>query len=156
MFGLGPRPRGSDPRVAEPAGRAQVPTTKTKAEGGYAAHRMSSVTPFRAVPWMAGTLICFSLVGVATRELTVGAGLDIFQVILLRIAIGLAIIAPFVLRGGWASIRTKNLRLHALRNFFFLARLTLGITESLFCHSPMCLHWNSPRRFGLQFWRWFF
>lgn len=116
MFGLDPRPRGSDPRVAEPAGRAQVPTTKTKAESGHAARGMSSVTPFRAVPWMAGTLICFSLVGVATRELTVGAGLDIFQITFLRIVIGLAIIAPFILRGGWTSIKTKNLRLHALRN----------------------------------------
>jgi len=76
----------------------------------------TGAAPLRAVPWMAGTLIAFSLVGVATRELTVGTGMGLFQVLFLRAAIGLVIVAPFVARGGWASVRTQRLRLHVLRN----------------------------------------
>ncbi len=77
---------------------------------------MSSAAPVRAVQWMAGTLVSFTLVGVATRELTVGADLEIFQVLFLRAAVGLVIVAPFVMRGGWVSVKTANLRLHGLRN----------------------------------------
>ena len=76
---------------------------------------MSGAAPLRAVQWMAGTLVSFSLVGVATRELTVGADLDPLQVLFLRAAVGLLFVLPFVLRGGWASVQTDNLRLHGLR-----------------------------------------
>ena len=72
--------------------------------------------PLLAVPWMVGALFAFSLVGVATRELAVGSGVGLFQVLFLRAAIGLVIVAPFVIRGGWASVRSHRLRLHWLRN----------------------------------------
>lgn len=70
---------------------------------------------------MGGTLLSFSLLGVATRELTVTASLDEFQTLFLRSVIALMILTPFIIRQGRASIRTGNLKLHILRNSFSFA-----------------------------------
>ena len=47
---------------------------------------------------MGGTLLSFSLLGVATRELTVTASLDEFQTLFLRSVVALMILTPFIIR----------------------------------------------------------
>jgi len=64
---------------------------------------------------MMGTLVSFSMVGVATRHLTDG-GLPVFQILFLRAAVGLLILTPIVLGLGWHTVRTRHWRLHAVRN----------------------------------------
>ncbi|MDA0369856.1 MAG: DMT family transporter [Proteobacteria bacterium] len=69
----------------------------------------------RAALWMMGTLVAFSMVGVATRHLT-DSGLPVFQILFLRATVGLVILSPIVLWGGWRTVSTPQWRLHAVRN----------------------------------------
>jgi drug/metabolite transporter (DMT)-like permease len=64
---------------------------------------------------MMGTLVSFSMVAIATRHLT-DAGLPVFQILFLRATTGLIYLSPFVLLGGWQSVRPPDWRPHALRN----------------------------------------
>ena len=74
----------------------------------------------RAAAWMAGWLTLMVVIAVAGREAT--RELSVFQVMLLRSAIGLALIAPLVrAAGGLAALRTQRLRDHALRNIVHYA-----------------------------------
>ena len=69
---------------------------------------------------MAGWLTLMVVIAVAGREAT--RELSVFQVMLLRSAIGLALIAPLVrAAGGLAALRTQRLRDHALRNIVHYA-----------------------------------
>ncbi len=76
---------------------------------------MTNSPVLRAALWMTGTLLAFSMVGVATRHLTDG-GLPVFQILFLRAAVGLMILSPIVMWRGWASVRTAQWRLHTIRN----------------------------------------
>ncbi len=62
-----------------------------------------------------GTLVSFSMVGIATRHLT-DAGLPVLQVLLLRASIGLIVLSPIVLLRGWSTVATAQWRLHGVRN----------------------------------------
>ena len=74
----------------------------------------------RAAAWMAGWLTLMVVIAVAGREAT--RELSVFQVMLLRSAIGLALISPLVrAAGGLAALRTQRLRDHALRNIVHYA-----------------------------------
>ena len=74
----------------------------------------------KAAAWMAGWLTLMVVIAVAGREAT--RELSVFQVMLLRSAIGLALIAPLVrAAGGLAALRTQRLRDHALRNIVHYA-----------------------------------
>lgn len=74
----------------------------------------------KAAVWMAGWLTLMVVIAVAGREAT--RELSVFQVMLLRSAIGLALIAPLVrAAGGLAALRTQRLRDHALRNIVHYA-----------------------------------
>ena len=64
---------------------------------------------------MMGTLVSFSMVGVATRHLTDG-GLPVFQILFLRATVGLIVVTPIVMWGGWQTILTRQWRLHLVRN----------------------------------------
>ena len=69
---------------------------------------------------MAGWLTLMLVIAIAGREAT--RELSVFQVMLLRSAIGLALIAPLVrAAGGLAALRTQRLRDHALRNIVHYA-----------------------------------
>lgn len=75
--------------------------------------------PDRSIPkaalWMAGWLLLMTLIAIAGREAT--RSLSVFQVMLLRSAIGLVLIAPLVRSaGGLAAMRSGRLREHGLRN----------------------------------------
>lgn len=75
-------------------------------------------TPPPSVPiaaaWMAGALVFFTLMAIASREMSHTLGT--FQIVFLRYVFSLLMLAPFVLRRGWAGLRTGNLKVQVLRN----------------------------------------
>lgn len=69
----------------------------------------------RAAGWMAGWLALMVVIAVAGRE--VARELSVFQVMLLRSTLGLAMLWPLVrAAGGLAAVRTERLPRHVLRN----------------------------------------
>jgi len=69
----------------------------------------------RAAGWMAGWLALMVVIAVAGREAT--RELSVFQVMLLRSTLGMAMLWPLVrAAGGLAAIRTERLPQHVLRN----------------------------------------
>ncbi len=69
----------------------------------------------RAAGWMAGWLTLMLVIAVAGREAT--RELSVFQVMLLRSTLGLAMLWPLVhAAGGLAAMRTTRLAQHTLRN----------------------------------------
>lgn len=69
----------------------------------------------RAAGWMAGWLTLMLVIAVAGREAT--RELSVFQVMLLRSTLGLAMLWPLVrAAGGLAAMRTQRLPQHTLRN----------------------------------------
>lgn len=77
---------------------------------GVAAHSLP-----RAAGWMAGWLTLMLVIAVAGREVT--RELSVFQVMLLRSTLGLAMLWPLVhAAGGLAAMRTTRLAQHTLRN----------------------------------------
>lgn len=69
----------------------------------------------KGVAWMLGTLLSFSTMAVAGREL---AGiLDTFEVMLYRSIVGVIIVTlAITLLGKWPEVRTQKFGWHALRN----------------------------------------
>ncbi|MFY7916115.1 MAG: DMT family transporter [Rubrivivax sp.] len=69
----------------------------------------------RAAAWMAGWLILMIVIAVAGREAT--RELSVFQIMLLRSTLGMAMLWPLVhAAGGLKAVRTERLPQHALRN----------------------------------------
>lgn len=69
----------------------------------------------RAALWMLGWLTLMVTIAIAGREAS--HELALFQIMLMRSCVGIALIAPLVYRaGGFAALRTTQLRWHALRN----------------------------------------
>ena len=67
----------------------------------------------RAAAWMAGWLTLMVVIAVAGREAS--RELSVFQVMLLRSTIGMAMLWPLVrAAGGLAAIRTERLPQHVL------------------------------------------
>ncbi|MEL6478574.1 MAG: DMT family transporter [Pseudomonadota bacterium] len=74
---------------------------------------MSAAT--QAALWMIGSILSFSAMAVAGRELA--AELDTFEIMAYRSAIGFPVIAALVLLGpGLATVRTAEIRGHSVRN----------------------------------------
>jgi len=67
-----------------------------------------------AAAWMAGALVFFTLMAVASREMSHSMGT--FQIVFIRYGLSLLMLAPFVLRNGWSGVRTGNLKVQILRN----------------------------------------
>ena len=67
----------------------------------------------RGVLWMIGTLLCFSLMSVAARELS--SEMHAVEILVFRNAIAVAVVAPFVLGRGLVRLRSRNIRLHLTR-----------------------------------------
>jgi len=69
----------------------------------------------RAAAWMAGWLTLMVVIAVAGRE--AARELSVFQIMLLRSTLGMAMLWPLVrAAGGLSAVRTERLRQHALRN----------------------------------------
>lgn len=73
----------------------------------------------RAALWMVGTLSSFSLLAVATRELS--ADYSAVQILFFRNTVSLAIMLPVVAAIGWSRMRSRYTRLHVVRNVIHLA-----------------------------------
>ena len=72
-----------------------------------------------AVLWMVGTLLSFTLMAIAVREL-VGA-IHAFEIQFFRSVGAIIILAPFALAKGRAALKTTQLKLQIFRNFVHFA-----------------------------------
>ena len=72
-----------------------------------------------AVLWMVGTLVSFTLMAIAVREL--GGAIHAFEIQFFRSVGALIILAPFALAKGWASLKTEQPKLQATRNLIHYA-----------------------------------
>jgi drug/metabolite transporter (DMT)-like permease len=79
---------------------------------------MHASHPLKAAAWMMGAVVSFTAMAVAGRELQ--AGMNTFELMLYRSAIGFAIVAVLVgrSRAGFAQVRTTHWPLHLKRNAF--------------------------------------
>lgn len=68
----------------------------------------------RAVAWMVGTLLSFSLMAIAVRELLDTMGT--FEVLFFRSLVGLALVLAVVPRFGFAALGTRKFGIHVVRN----------------------------------------
>lgn len=70
----------------------------------------------RGALWMGGAVLSFSLMAIAVRELlrTLGG----FEILFLRSAVSLVIMAAVVAHVGMERLRTRRIGLHVLRNLF--------------------------------------
>ena len=74
----------------------------------------------RASLWMVGWLVALLCMAIAGRELT-SANMSVFQIMLIRAGIGLAVVAPIVFYKAGLPAHTKRLKLHIVRNFVHFA-----------------------------------
>ncbi len=81
--------------------------------------------PMRAIAWMAGALVSFLVMAISVRELS--AGMHAFEMLFLRSAIGVAILAAVLSVKGWGRVRTRRLGGHLARNLVHFAGQTLWI-----------------------------
>jgi drug/metabolite transporter (DMT)-like permease len=79
---------------------------------------MEPSNPLKAAIWMMGAVVSFVAMAVAGRELRVG--MDTFELMLYRSAIGFLIAVLLVARSGrgFAQVRSAHMRLHLKRNLF--------------------------------------
>ncbi len=68
----------------------------------------------RAALWMSGALVSFSAMAISGRQLS--TELTTFQILFFRSLGGLAVLAAFLQRSGWAQVRTQVFGTHLLRN----------------------------------------
>lgn len=68
-----------------------------------------------AAAWVMGTLASYTLIAIATREVSPHIGT--FQILAIRSAVGLLFVSALIHRIGWQPVLAGNLRLHAVRNF---------------------------------------
>lgn len=92
----------------------------SRADSRVTAHdsRSSSKLPvaLRGALWMGGALLSFSLMAIAVRELSRVMGT--FEILFLRSAVSLALVAALLPYFGLATLRTQRFGLHLVRNTF--------------------------------------
>ncbi|WP_343079022.1 DMT family transporter [Ostreiculturibacter nitratireducens] len=87
---------------------------------------MNDIHPFRAAAWMSGSILGFSSMAVAGRE--IGTALDTFEVMTYRSAIGIfTVLLVSTLAGTRGQIGTRHLKVHILRNVFHFAGQNLWL-----------------------------
>ena len=68
----------------------------------------------KAVLWMFGGMLSFSLMAISGRELSVE--LSTSQILFVRSVVGLLIMIIVMSRIGWGQVKTKKIEIHILRN----------------------------------------
>lgn len=68
----------------------------------------------RAIAWMGAALLSFTVMAVSVRELA--SDMHAFEMLLIRSAIGVAILAVIFSVTGWRALRTRRIAGHLLRN----------------------------------------
>lgn len=79
----------------------------------------------KAIAWMGGALLSFTLMAVSVRELS--SGMHAFEMLFIRSAIGVAILTAIVWATGWQALRTGRVGGHFLRNIVHFAGQTFWI-----------------------------
>lgn len=74
--------------------------------------RLNPVT--KAVLWMLGTLLSFSLMAIAGKELS--ATLSTFEILFFRSIVGLLLLCAVIHYRGWGLVKTRQLSGHVFRN----------------------------------------
>ena len=87
--------------------------------------RLNPVT--KAVLWMLGTLLSFSLMAIAGKELS--ATLSTFEILFFRSIVGLLLLCAVIHHRGWGLVKTRQLSGHVFRNI--AQRILIGIIEGL-------------------------
>ena len=80
---------------------------------------MLNQNPLRAALWMSCTVLCFSLMAIAVRELL--RHMEVFEILFLRTLVTLLIVLAVVPRSGIAPLRTRRFAWH-----FWRAMMHLG------------------------------
>ena len=105
--------------------------------------------PLIGALWAMFAAVCFSAVDVIIKFLS--SGFPLYQITFFRTVVALVVILCVItpLTGGWASLRTRNARVHILRglfvvaaNFLFflgLAALPLAEAVAIFFVSPLLI-----------------
>ncbi len=92
---------------------------------------MQDAQPFRAAIWMTGSILGFSAIAIAGRE--IGTALDTFEVMIYRSAIGIAtVLAVAQIAGTRGKISLAHMPLHLLRNGFHFAGQNLWLYALLY------------------------
>ena len=86
---------------------------------------MPPSNPMKAIAWMMGALASFLVMAVSVRELS--SGMHAFEMLFIRSAIGVAILAAVLSFKGWSQIRTRHLSVHLGRNVIHFAGQSLWI-----------------------------
>jgi len=100
-------------------------------------HAQSSV---RGILWMALAAVFFSIAFGLVRHIS--EFINPYEQTCFRHIFGILILAPFVIRSGWGSIRTYQFKLNVFRNFVgnagttlsFLSVTMISLTDSLTLH----------------------
>ncbi len=114
----------------------------------------------RGALWMIGTIVSFSVMAVAGRELI--STLSTFEMMMYRSAVGLLIVSIILTATGrWAEIRTRRIKTHLARNafhfigqnlwFFSLAFIPLAQVFALEFTTPLWVILLSPFLLGERF-----
>ena len=119
---------------------------------------MQSSKPLKAAAWMMGAVVSFTAMAVAGRALL--TGMNTFELMLYRSAIGFAVVALLVAtsRRGFAQVRSRHMRLHLVRNafhytgqnlwFFAVAQIALSQLVALEFTNPIWVALLAPLLLG--------
>ena len=88
---------------------------------------MSDARPLAAATWMLGSVVSFSAMAVAARN--VSAVHDSFEILMIRSAVGFALVVAYaVVAGRWSEVTTDQLQGHFLRNVVHFVGQNLWFT----------------------------
>lgn len=119
---------------------------------------MQSSNPLKAAAWMMGAVVSFVAMAVAGRELLVG--MNTFELMLYRSALGFAVVLLLLARsrGGFAQVESRHMRLHLVRNafhytgqnlwFFAVAQIALSQLVALEFTNPIWVALLAPFLLG--------
>ena len=68
----------------------------------------------KAIAWMGGTLLSFTVMAISVRELS--SGMHAFEMLFIRSAIGVVILTVILWATGWQVLRTRRIAGHLFRN----------------------------------------
>lgn len=78
----------------------------------------------RGALWILLSTLMFSTMGALIK--TLGARLDSFQIVWFRCLFGLFAVLPFLVHGGWHTVRTNRLGLHLWRSVLGMTAMSCG------------------------------
>lgn len=87
---------------------------------------MTETQPLRAALWMIGSILGFSSMAIAGRQ--IGTALDTFEIMTYRSALGIVtVLLIATIAGTRGEISTRHIKLHILRNLFHFAGQNLWL-----------------------------